>query len=84
MSRLSGSVRVARVLLDDPQVDPGFQQMGGVRMAQGVDMGALVDATLLEGPTEGTLQTAAGDRAAVVGQAVLQTVTGGCGEQPQR
>ena len=50
---------VAQVLLDDPQV-PGLQQVGGVRMAQGVDMGALVDATLLQGPAEGTLPAAAG------------------------
>jgi hypothetical protein len=37
---------VAEIFLDQAQVDPGLQQVGGVGMAQGVDMGALKDATL--------------------------------------
>ena len=28
---------MAHVALDDAQIDPGFEEMGGVAMAQGVD-----------------------------------------------
>jgi hypothetical protein len=36
------------------------------------------------GTMEGALETGAGDRAAVVGEAVRETVTGRRGEQPHR
>jgi len=73
-----GSPRAAvpQVLLDDPQVDAGLEQMGGVGMAQSVDMGALDDAGALQRQSEGTLEAAAGDRATVMGQAVLQQRVG--------
>ena len=75
----SAGAAVPQVLLDDPQVDAGLEQMGGVGMAQSVDMGALDDAGALQRQSEGTLETAAGDRATVMGQAVLQTAPGGSG-----
>ena len=31
------SVGMAHVFLDDPEVDPGLQEMGGIGVAQGVD-----------------------------------------------
>ena len=77
----SARAAVPQVFLDDPQVDAGFQQVGGVGMAQSVNVRTFDDAAALQRRSERTLQTAAGDRAAVVGEAMLQAVTGGRGEQ---
>jgi len=49
-------VGVAEILLDDPQVDPGLQEMGGVGVAEGVDGDALlVDAGGKLGPPQPSL-----------------------------
>ena len=56
----------------------------GVGVAQRVDASPLNDPALEECSVEGTLHSAAGDRAApVVGQTVLQPAAGRNGEQPQ-
>jgi hypothetical protein len=47
---------VAQVLLNHPQVDPGFQEMGGIGMAQRVDReAAFVEAGLALGLAKGAL-----------------------------
>jgi hypothetical protein len=68
---------VAQVFLNDPEVDPRFQQMRGVGVAQRANVSLPGDAGALLGPTEGALEAAAGDGTAVVGQTVLQTATRG-------
>jgi len=49
-----------------------------------VDVGPFDDASGFERRPEGALETAAGDRAAVVREGVRETVTGRRGEQPHR
>jgi len=68
-----GSTRAAvtEVVLDDPQVNPGFEQVGGIGMSESVYVRPLHDATAFQRRPERTLQTAASNRAAVVGEAVL-------------
>jgi hypothetical protein len=52
---------MAHVALDDPQVDSGFEEMGGIGVTQGMDGdGLFSDACSNLGPTEGTLDTAFG------------------------
>ena len=52
---------VAQSLLNDPEVDAGFQQMSGVGMAQRVHVGSFGDPALLEGAVEGRLQGTSAD-----------------------
>ncbi len=77
-------VAVAEALLNDPQVDAGFQQVGRVRMAQRVHMRALVKAALPDRPAKGALQTAARDRPPVMGEAVGEPVSRRRGKEPGR
>ncbi len=52
---------MAHESLDDPEVDPGFEKMGGIGVAEGVNGDALFsDSGSNLGPTEGTLDTAFG------------------------
>ena len=52
---------MAHVSLDDPQVDAGFEEMGGIGMAEGVNGDPLFsDSCSNFGPTEGALDTALG------------------------
>jgi hypothetical protein len=52
---------MTHVALDDTQIDAGFQQMGGVGMAKGVDGNSLFsDACLKLGEAKGTLDTTLG------------------------
>ena len=52
---------VAHVALDDAQIDAGFQQMGGVGMAQGVNRNSFfTDAGIELGLAKGTLDAAFG------------------------
>jgi hypothetical protein len=56
---------VAQVALNDAQIDAGFEEVGGVRMAQGVDRHALfVDPGLSLGLAKGALDAALGHRLA--------------------
>jgi len=75
---------VPEVLLDDPEVHPRFQQMGGVGVPQRMDVGPLGDPGPQEGPPEGALEAAPSDRAPVVREGVRQPVTGRRGEEPHR
>src|SRR5207249_4020839 len=68
--------------LDDAQVDGRFQQVRGKGVTQRMYVGGLAHTALLEGATEGALQSAAGDRSDVVLHAVAHSVTGDRGEQP--
>src|SRR5712692_3436946 len=72
---------VTEVLLDEAQVDAGLEQVGGVGMAQSVNVRPFDDSTVLQRAPESTLQAAAGNRAAVMGEAVFQAVPGGGWEQ---
>src|SRR5262250_3074879 len=74
---------MTEVFLDQAQVDARFQQVGSVRMAQGVHVSALVDATVLPGTVESALHAAAGNGATVMGQTVCQAVARGSGKQPK-
>ena len=50
---------MAHVSLDDPQVDAGFEKMGGVGMTQGMNGDSLfVDSSSNLGAAEGTLDPA--------------------------
>ena len=51
---------VAEVDLDLPKVFPLFEQMSGIRVAQGMNMGILFDAAGVESQTEGALERGAG------------------------
>ena len=52
---------MAHVSLDDPQVDSGFEEMGGIGVAQGVNGDPFFsDACSNLGPTQGPLDTAFG------------------------
>lgn len=46
---------MAEILLNAPDVDPGLQQMGGIRVPEGVDGNALFDVELFEHPSQGAL-----------------------------
>lgn len=48
--------RMPEVFLDEPEIDAGFQKMGGVAVAERVDVGPLVNAAWLDGAHEGALQ----------------------------
>src|SRR5882724_162318 len=65
---------VAQMILNHPQVEASFQQMGGVGMAQCMHMRSLGDSAAFEGRAESTLQTAARDWTTVMRQAMGQTV----------
>jgi hypothetical protein len=73
---------MAENFLDDPQVDAGFQQMGGVTMTQRVHVSGLAHPALEQRRAKGLLQSGACDRPAAVLDAVSQAVTGDGGEQP--
>ena len=75
---------MAQVVLNHSQVEAGFQQVGGVGMAQCVHVRSLGEATAFERRAESTLQTAARDWPPIMGQAMGQPVPRGCGKQPQR
>ena len=49
---------VAEVLLNLPEIDTGFEQMRGVRMAQGVNGGFFIDTAFLERRAKGVLDIA--------------------------
>jgi len=52
---------MAHVSLDDPQIDSGFEKMGGVGMAEGMNGDRLfVDSSSNLGPAEGALDTTFG------------------------
>ena len=52
---------MAHVSLDDPQVDSGFEKMGGIGVAEGMNGDSLfVDSGSNLGPAEGALDTAFG------------------------
>ncbi len=52
---------MAHVALDDPQVDSGFEEMGGIRMTQGMNGDCLlVNSGSDLGATEGALDAALG------------------------
>ncbi len=52
---------MAHVSLDDPEVDPGFEKMGGIGVSEGVNGDALfLDSCSDLGPTEGALDAAFG------------------------
>ena len=54
---------MAHVSLDDPEVDPGFEEMGGIGVAEGVNGDALFSDSCSDlGPTEGALDTTFGHR----------------------
>ena len=53
---------VTEINLDLAEVLPVFEQMGGVGMAQRVDMGVLLDAAGAQGQTEGALEGGAAHR----------------------
>jgi hypothetical protein len=61
---------VTECVLNNPQIDAGFQQMRRVRMAQCVYVSALRDSAPLERAAERTLQTAAREWAAIMCEAV--------------
>ena len=46
---------MTQVLLDATDVNAGLQQMGGIRMAQGVDGDALFHFELFQSPAQGAL-----------------------------
>jgi len=49
---------MTHVSLDDPEVDTGFEEMGGIGMSEGVDGNSLfMDASSKLGATEGALDT---------------------------
>jgi len=73
---------MAQVVLNHPQVEPGFQQVGGVGMSQRMHVRPFGDTAAFERRAESTLQTAARDRATIVRQAMGQSVARGCGKQP--
>src|ERR1044071_1865516 len=73
---------MAEVLLDEAEIDTVFEQVGGVGVAQGVDVGALIQTAPLDGVTESALQTVASDRSAVMGDGVLDAVSGGGRKEP--
>src|SRR5687768_16879916 len=52
--------------LDQPQIDPGFQQVGRVGMTQGVDGDMLLEAALSGGCLHSCLRTARQERMAGV------------------
>lgn len=74
---------VAEVLLDEAEVDAVLEQVGGIGVAQGVDVSAFVQTTPLHGVTEGALETVASDRSAVVSDGVLDTMASDGGKQPE-
>ena len=57
-----GRALVAEIDLDLAEVLAPFQQMSGVGMAQGVNVGLLFDAAGFEGQTEGALESGAAHR----------------------
>jgi hypothetical protein len=68
---------VAEVDLDLAQVFAAFQQVGGVTMAQGVDMSVFFDAAGLEGQAEGALERGAAHGFAGRGCALAGVAFGG-------
>ena len=44
--------------LDEPQIDAGFEQVGGIGMTQGMNAGIFLDAAFLQRGFEGALDTA--------------------------
>lgn len=53
--------RMPEILLNEPKIDAGFEQMCGVTVAERVDMRLLVNATLFDGAIESALETRARD-----------------------
>ena len=53
---------MAQILLNEPQVDAGFEQMRGPRVAQRVYRSALVAAALFQRRAEGVLHAASSHR----------------------
>ena len=76
-------LRVAHVSLNDAQIHPGFEQMGGIRMAQGVHRDVLfADARLELGMAKGALNAALGHGG--LGILGAFAVSPQCGEEQAR
>src|SRR6266581_5575561 len=73
----SGRGAMAQPLLNQPQVDPGFQQMRGPRMTQRMYGSAFVVAALFQGGAEGLLHAALGHRLSGLRQLDVVTAFGG-------
>ncbi len=74
---------MAHVSLDDPQIDSGFEKMGGVGMAESMNGDRLfLDSSSNLGPTEGALDTALGH--GKLGLFCSMAITSKCGEQEAR
>ena len=71
-------------LLDQAQVEAVFEEVGGIGVAQGVDVSAFVDATLLYGSAEGGLQARSRDRAGAIRNEVLRATPNVGGKDPLR
>src|SRR2546430_1590442 len=69
-------------LLDQAQVDTGFEQMGGPRVAQRVHRSAFVKAAVFERGAEGLLHAALGHRLDCLRQLAMVTAFSGK-EQPR-
>ena len=52
---------MAEILLDQLELDAGFKEVGCVGMSKRMNVGALMDAALFQGPLEGFLQAVAAD-----------------------
>ena len=72
-----GGRAVAQPLLDQAQVDAGFQQLRGPRMTQRVHGSALVKAAIFERGVEGLLDAALGHRLSRLRQVDVVTTFGG-------
>ena len=73
---------VPQILLNQAQVHPGFEQVGGVGVAQGRDMRVFGAAGLLEGRAKGHLHAAFGHGCGRGGRA--DAAPSGGGEEPHR
>jgi len=69
---------MAHVSLDDPQVDSGFEKMGGIGMSQGMNGDRLFSGSCSDlGPTEGPLDTTFGHRRGSVFCSIAVSAKGG-------
>ena len=73
---------MAEILLDEPEVDTGFQQVGGVGVAQGVDAGFLAEAAGPKSGAKGILDVADGHGS--FGGGTVNATPSGSGENPNR
>ena len=76
--------RVAEIGLDEPEIDSGLEQMGGVGVAEGMHMSPFVDAAVQQGSMERGLEAGARDGTGARDRAVDDPATGVRGEEPAR